>query len=596
MVHRFAAACLCLLLLVPALARAEIDWQHGLAMHGAPAYGPQASHFAYADPQAPKGGTLSQAVVGAFDSLNPFIVTGRTAAGVRQYHFASLLARSWDEPFSLYPYVAEAVAVPEARDWIAFRIDPDARFHDGTPITVADIVFTMELLRERGLPSFRNTYGKIDRVEYLGEDGVRFWLSEEADRETPLVIGLMPVLSQAWYEDRPFDRASLEIPLGSGPYRIDRVDAGRRIDYTLVEDWWAADRMAFRGQNNFAALRFDYYRDAGVALEAFKTGAYSLRREVSAERWATSYDFPAIQDGRATLLTLPHDRPEGMRGLAFNTRRGAFADRRVRQALAYAFDFDFVNRTLLHGQYQRTNSYFVNSDLAAEGLPGPEELALLEPFRDQLPPEVFEAAFVPPGEGVDGRNNLRQAQRLLQEAGWEVRDGRLVHGTSGQPLRFEILLADASNERIALAYIDRLRRLGIEAVARTVDSAQYAERTDTYDFDMLLHQWRVTLSPGAEQHFYWSSASADMPGTRNYPGVRDPVVDALIDRLTNATDREALVAAARALDRVLLWGHYVVPLYYLDRDFIAYWGDLQRVEEVDPVYGTVLDAWWQDAP
>lgn len=591
MIKRFVA---CLwFLLAPGLATAEIGWQHGLAMHGTPAYGPEAGHFAYANPDAPRGGTLSQAVVGAFDSLNPFIVTGRTAAGVRQYHFASLMARGWDEPFSLYPYVAEAVALPEERDWIAFRLNPAARFHDGTPIAVADLVFSMETLRRHGLPSFRNTYGKIDRVEYLGEDGVRFWLTEDADRETPLVIAMMPILSRAHHEDREFDRASLEVPLGSGPYRIARVDAGRRIDYQRVEDWWGEDLMAFRGHNNFAELRFDYYRDAGVALEAFKANAYTIRREFNAERWATGYDFPAARDGRATLLTLPHDRPEGMRGLAFNTRREIFADPRVRQALAYAFDFDFVNRTLLHGQYRRTDSYFVNSDLAAEGAPGEAERALLEPFRDRLPADLFDQAFVPPGEGGDPRGNLRQAQRLLQEAGWEVRGGTLVHGVSGRPLRFEILLSDSGDERVVLSFIDRLRRLGVEAHVRTVDSAQYAERTDTYDFDMLLHQWRVTLSPGAEQHFYWSSTSAELPGTRNYPGVRDPVVDALIVRLTDARDRDELVAAARALDRVLLWGHYVVPLYYLDRDFLAFWGDLRRVEGIDPVYGTVIDAWWQ---
>ena len=568
---------------------------HGIAMHGTPLYPAGFTHLAYADPAAPRGGELSQAAVGSFDSLNPFIVIGRTAAGVRGYHFASLMARSWDEPFSLYSYVAETIETPADRSWVAFRLDPDARFHDGTPITVDDVIFSMETLREHGRPSFRRNYDRITAVERLGSDGVRFHLSAEADRETPLILGLMPIISRAYYEDRPFDRATLEIPLGSGPYRIVAVEPGRRVLFERVDDWWAADKPMFRGLNNFERLRFDYYRDSAVALEAFKSGAVNLNRETSAERWATRYDGPAIADGRITRLELANRRPAGMRGFVFNTRRPLFADARVRHALAYAFDFTWVNRNLLHGQYRRTDSYFVNSELAAPPHP-PEgaELALLEPFRDRLPPAVFDAAYAPPSTNTPGglRANLRAARDLLTEAGWVVDNGRLVHADNGTPFAFEILLSDPEDERVTLAFVDNLRRLGIAVSVRTVDSAQYNARIDGFDFDMIMHHWRVTLSPGAEQDFYWGSRSAEIDGTRNYAGVRDPVVDALIVRIADAATRDDLVVAVRALDRVLLWGHYVVPLYYQDSDLIAFWGDFDRVRAVEPVYGPVVEAWW----
>jgi microcin C transport system substrate-binding protein len=568
---------------------------HAMAMHGAPAYAEGFDHFSYANPDAPEGGVLSRAVPGSFDSLNPFIVAGRAAVGVRYYHFPSLMARSWDEPFSLYGYVAERVDLPPHRRWVTFHLHPEARFHDGTPITVDDVIFTMETLREVGLPSFRRNYGRIAGVERVGERGVRFRLTEEADRETPMILGLMPVLSRAYHRAHPLDRAGLDIPLGGGPYRIAEVEPGRRIVYERVEDWWAADLPAFRGQYNFDRLRFDYYRDDDVALEAFRAGAYVFRRESEAERWATDYDFPAVDAGEVTLLTLGHGRPSGLRGFVFNTRRAPFDDRRVRAALAHAFDFEWVNARLLQGQYERISGMFTNSPLAPRGLPGPAELELLEPFRATLPDEVFGPAFRPPStDGPGGlRRNLRTARRLLAEAGWRVREGVLVHGDTGVPLAFEIVLRQASDERIALAYADTLARLGVRASVRTVDSAQYTERMHTYDFDVTINFWNVTLSPGAEQDYYWGSRSAGIEGTRNLPGVRLPAVDGLIGALEDALTYEDLTAAARALDRVLMWGYYVVPLHYLDRDLVAHWGDLRRVEGADPLYGTVVEAWWQ---
>ena len=568
---------------------------HALAMHGTPLYDDGFVHFAYANPDAPKGGELSMAVLGSFDSLNPFVVAGRAAAGVREYHFPSLMARSWDEPFSLYGYVAERVELPSHRRWVTFYLNPQARFHDGTPITVDDVVFTIETLREVGLPRFRRNYGLIERVERIGERGIRFRLSEDAERETPMVLGLMPVLSRRYHAEHPLDRADLSVPLGGGPYRIALVEPGRRIVYERVEDWWAADLPALRGQFNFDRIRVDYYRDDDIAIEAFRTGAYNFRREAQAERWATDYDFPAAAAGEVTLLTLPHSRPSGLRGFVFNTRRAPFDDQRVRQALAYAFDFEWANTHLLQGQYRRIQGMFTNSPLAPHGVPDGVELELLTPFRGALPDQVFGPAYRAPSTAAPGglRRNLRTARQLLQQAGWRVRDGVLVNDETGVPLTFEIVLRQASEERMALAYADTLARLGVQASIRTVDSAQYAERMHRYDFDMTVDFWNVTLSPGAEQDYYWGSRSAGIEGTRNLPGVREPAVDALVDRLENAETYTDLTPAAHALDRVLMWRYYVVPLQFLDRDYVAFWGDLRRVDGVDPLYGTVIEAWWQ---
>lgn len=567
---------------------------HGIAMHGEPLYPADFDHLSYADPDAPRGGTLVQAATGTFDSLNPFIVIGRTAAGVRAYHFASLMERSWDEPFSLYGYVARSIETPADRSWVAFRLNPDARFHDGTPITVDDVQFTMETLREHGTPGFRRNYDRIASVERIGDDGIRFTLNDEADRETPMIIALMPVLSRAYYTQHPIDRTSLDIPLGSGPYRISAVDPGRSIAFSRVEDWWADDLPVFRGMHNFTTLRFDYYRDTAIAIEAFKSGEYNFRRETSAEAWATDYDFPAARRGDVTLLEWPHHRPEGMSGFVFNSRRALFADPRVRRALIYAFDFEWINRTLLYGRYRRADSYFANSDLASHGLPEGAELALLEPLRDIVPAAAFTEPYTVPATDGSGRarDNLRTARDLLQDAGWTIDRGTLVDG-DGRPFAFEILLNDPSDERIALAYADTLQRLGIQASVRTVDTAQYTARTATFDFDMIRFRWPVTLSPGAEQNLYWGSGSAATEGSRNYAGVEDAAVDALIGALEDARDRDALVAAARALDRVLLWGNYVVPLYYDTVDRIAFWGDLDWVRDADPLYGLVVESMWQ---
>jgi microcin C transport system substrate-binding protein len=583
---------------LPAAAQAQAPGG-GIAMHGEPKYPADFAHFAYANPDAPKGGELRQAVVGSFDTLNPFIIGGQTDQVrliVPPYNFATLMTRGWDEPFTLYPYVAERAEMSEDRRTVTFWLNPKAVFHDGSPLTADDVIFTWATQGTKGLPNTRALYESMDGIDRIDDRTVRFRFKEGGARENPLVVAMQPILSKAWYTSHPFDQPSLDPPLGAGPYAIGAVDAGRSITLTRVKDWWGADLPAMRGLYNFDTLRFDFYLDADTALEAFKADAYTLRRERDAEKWVSgAYDFPAVQDGRVTMLTLPHFRPVGMMGFAMNTRRPQFADPRVRRALILAFDFEWINKTLLGGQYKRDDSYFANSALAATDTPQGAELQLLEPFRDQLPPQLFTEPYtLPPSDGSGrSRENLRAAQALLAEAGWTIKDNVLVDG-NGTPFRFEILLQNKGFQRIALAYADQLRRLGIQATIRLVESAQYANRTEGYDFDVILNTWISTLSPGVEQSRYWGSGSADVAGTRNYPGVKSPVVDAMIKAVNAARSQEELQAAVHALDRVLLWGNYVVPLYYLDRDYVAYWGNLGRVTSVNPTYGTVLEAWWSN--
>ena len=570
---------------------------HAITSHGSPKHGEDFRHFDFANPDAPKGGTLIRSVVGSYDSLNPFIVRGTSAAGLIDYFYPRLMYRNWDEPFGLYGYVAESVETPADRSWITFRLNPRAQFHDGTPITVDDVIFSMETLREKATPRYRANYDLIETVERVGSNGVRFNLSDEADREAPLRIALMPILSAADFAQRSFDETWLTPPLGGGPYAIADIDPGRSIVYERIRDWWGADLPQFRGTFNFDVLRFDYYRDATIALQAFTAGEYNYRVEFNLDRWVTAYDFPAVRDGEVTLVDAPHGRSLGMRGYTFNARRPVFQDVRVREALRYAFDFEFVNRTYLHSQYSRIESYFSNSVMAASGRPEGPELALLERFRGQVPEEVFEAPPRQPATDGSGnaRANLRIASRILDDAGWVVRDGVRVNQATGEPLSFEILLRSASDERDAAAFAGNLRRIGVDVRIRLVDSSQYVDRLNKYDYDMIVHRFAVSLSPGAEQVNRWGSEYADFEGGRNYAGVKDPVVDALALALAAAPDREALVAAARALDRVLLAGHYVIPLYFSDIDHIAYWGDLGYVDH-QPLYGQIstIDSWWSN--
>ena len=592
---------LCLALLALALP-AHAEPVHGIAMHGEPKYAAGFKAFDYVNPEAPKGGTLRWAVTGSFDSLNPFIVRGRPAPGAGAADvFESLMARAQDEPFSLYGLIAETIETPPDRSWVEFRLRPEARWHDGSAITAADVLFSWETLRKHGRPNHRAYYGRVTKAEAPDPRTVRFTFAPLPeggyDRELPLILGLMPILPEAWWRGRDFEATLLEPPMGSGPYRIAALQAGRSLDYRRLPDYWGRELPVRRGTGNADLVRYDFYRDDGVALEAFKAGAADLRRELDPTRWATGYDFPAARDGRVRLEALAHGRPEPMRGFIFNSRRWPFQDRRVRQALGLAFDFAWINRSLYHGAFKRGASYYPNSELAATGLPGAEETALLAPFRAELPPELFTAP--PPLPETDGsgpaglRANLRAAQALLREAGWHIEGGELVDG-AGRPLAFEILLSAPAEEKIALEFARSLARLGVAARVRTVDSAQFQGRLDGFDYDVVLHQWLSTLSPGNEQAIFFGSAAAELTGGRNYAGIRSAAVDALAGSLGQAPDRAALVARVRALDRVLSWGFYAVPLFYLGEDRVASWCWLHRPALV-PVYGFLPDVWWLDA-
>jgi len=484
--------------------------------------------------------------------------------------------------------------MPEDRSWVAFTLRPEARWHDGKPVTIDDVIWSLETLRDKGAPFYRYYYKNVKSVEPAGERRVKFTFDETTNRELPLIIGQLPILPKHYYEGREFDKTTLEPPLGSGPYRIRSFEPGRTVVYERVGDYWGADLPVNLGTYNFEELRYEYYRDANVALEAFKAGAYDIRTENTSKFWATAYTGPTFDAGWIVKEEIPHELGTGMQGFAFNLRRPLFQDPKVREALAYAFDFEWTNRTIMYGQYDRTESYFSNTELAAEGLPSAAELELLEPFRDQLPEEVFTEVYrAPATEGEGGiRQNLRTALGLLREAGWSVEDGRLVNA-EGQPFRFEILLNGPSFERHTLPFLKNLERLGIAATVRAVDPAQYQNRMNDFDFDMTVESFGQSLSPGNEQRDFWGSEAAAITGSRNTIGIADPVVDHLIERIIEAPTREDLVTATRALDRVLLWGHYVIPHWHSRIFRVAYWNKFDRPETTPP-YGLPLFSWWVD--
>jgi peptide/nickel transport system substrate-binding protein len=568
--------------------------QPGLAMHGEPREPAQFTHLPYANPEAPKGGRATFAVQGSFDSLNPLIVKGVPAEGVREYIYESLLTRAYDEPFSLYGLIAESVETPDDRSFVEFTLRPEAKFSDGTPITVADVIFSHALLRDHGRPNHRSYYQKVVKVEQTGPRKVKFTFDASGDREMPLIIGLMAVLPRHLIDKEQFQKTTLAAPIGSGPYKVAKVDPGKSIVFRRDPAYWARDLPVARGHYNFDEIRFDYYRDAGSMFEAFKSGLVRLRKEDDPSRWTEGYTFPALRDGRVVKEELPVETPAGMSALVFNTRRPIFADKRVREALIKLFDFEWVNRTLYHGQYARTESYFARSDLSADGRPADSaERALLAPFADEVKPAVMDGSFAFPvsdgsGENREGR---REALQLLEAAGYRLTGGKLINVATGEPFTFEILAVTRPQERLLLTYARALQQVGIEARIRQVDSAQYQRRKQTYDFDMIQYFWPVSLSPGNEQSFRWGSNAAATEGTLNYPGVKNAGVDAMIEALLKAKDRRGFVAAVRALDRLLLSGDYVIPLFHLPRQWVAHWNDLKR-PETTPLYGYQIDTWW----
>ena len=595
----------------------ETKPRHGIAMHGDLKYGPDFRHFDYVNPNAPKGGSVRLSAIGTFDSFNPFIVKGSPATGVGEL-FESLLTSSSDEAFTEYGLLAESVEMPEDRSWVAFNLRPDARWHDGKPVTPDDVIFSLETLKTKGRPFYRFYFGNVAKAEKTGPRRVRFTFADTknqqqgrtvgqgpgcdfaldagTNRELPLIIGQMSILPAHYWQGREFDKTTLEPPVGSGPYRVKSFEPGRSVTYERDPEYWGKDIPVNKGRHNFDIIRYDYYRDGTVALEAFKAGEYDFRSENISKNWATAYDAPPVKAGLIKKEEIRHQLPTGMQAFVFNTRRPMFKDARVRQALAHAFDFEWTNKNLFFGQYARTVSFFSNSELASRGLPTGEEKKILDCFKDRIPAEVFTKAYQPPTSDGSGniRPNLRQALRLLKQAGWEVKDGILVETASGQEMRFEILIQQPTWERITLPFKRNLKRLGVEARVRTVDPAQYQKRTDDFDFDMVVDVFGQSLSPGNEQRDYWSTEAAGRDGSRNTVGIKDPVIDALAELIIQAPSRQDLVARARALDRVLLWGHYVIPHWHFQAFRVAYW-DKFGLPARPPKYSLGFDGWWIDA-
>lgn len=576
-----------------ATAEPRQDGAHGIAMHGRPALPRDFAHLPYVNPDAPKGGRIVLGQHGTFDSLTAFIVRGVAAAGLRDYVYESLLGRSLDEPFSLYGLIARTIDVPPDRRSITFHLDPRARFSDGRPVTTDDVIFSWEQLKDKGLPYMRAHYRTVQKATVVQPGSVRFDFDPHGNREAPLLLGLMPILPKHLIDPESFELTSLDPPVGSGPYKVAAVDAGRSITYQRDPDWWGRDLPINRGRFNFDEVRYDYYRDASALFEAFKAGQISLRPEEDPARWTEATSLPAVNEGRARIAEFDLGVPAGMAAFAFNNRRWPFADQRVRQALILMFDFEWVNRNLYHGSFTRTQSYFERSVLASTGRAADaRERALLAPFAKYVKPEVLEGAWSLPSSDGSGHNreNLSRAIALLKEAGFSLSKGKMRAG-DGRALSFEILAASRAQERLMLAYTNTLRRLGIDVRVRQADSSQYQERLRTFDFDMIQANWPASLSPGNEQINRWGSNAADIERSLNYPGVKNPAVDAMIEALLKAEEREDFEAAVRALDRVLISGDYVVPLFHLKRQWVGYWANLQPAPR-PTLYGFNVDTWW----
>ncbi len=571
---------------------------HALALYGEPKYPATFAHFDYVSPEAPKGGTVNLAAVGSFDSLNPFIVRGLPAAGLGLM-YQTLLEKSLDEPQTGYGLLAESVELAEDRSWVRFTLRPEAVWNDGTPVSAGDVIWSFNTLMKDGAPFYRSYYAQVAKAEEISPRIVQFTFKSAGNRELPLIIGDMPVLPKNYWTapKRDFSKTTLDIPMGSGPYAIKSVEPGRRITFERVKNWWAENLPINKGRYNFDTIGFDYYRDPDVAFQAFLSGSVDFRQENVAKNWAQGYNHPNVVSGKIKRQEIAHELPAGMQAFVYNTRRPIFQDARVREALAYAFDFEWSNKQLAFGSYTRTNSYFANSPLAATQPISEGELKLLEPYRAQLPSRVFTDAYQPPktnGSG-DVRDNLRQAKKLLEEAGWKLENG-LLKNAAKEPFTFEILYDSNMFDRWILPFISNLRKLGIHANLRVIDVAQYQNRMNDFDFDMTVSSFGQGLTPGNEQSAYWGSAVADEKGSMNIMGIKNPAIDDLSQKITQCQTYEDLVTTVKALDRVLLWNFYVIPQWYVGTFRIAYWNKLGHPAATPPYALPMIDTWWTASP
>ncbi len=565
-----------------------------IAMHGRPALPDDFTALPYANPGAPKGGQLTLSQIGTFDSLNPFVVKGTSPSGMRGFVFESLMMRSNGEPFTLYPLIASTVTTDAARSFVEFSLDPRARFSDGTSITSAEVLSSFHLLRGKGRPNYRLYYGKVAKAEAIDAQTVRF-IFAEPDPELALIIGLMPVISTKAIDPELFDESGLTPIIGSGPYRVRTIEAGARVVLERAPDYWGASLPVNRGLYNFDEIRYVYFRDANTEFEAFRKGLIDARFEADPTRWETGYDFPAAKTGDVVRETIATGTPRPYSALVFNTRRPLFSDIRVRHALIELFDFEWLNRSLYYGLYQRTASFFHGSSLSfMNHAADAQELSMLEAFPEAVVPNVLDGTYRPPvsdGSGRD-RNRLRIALILLEDAGWTLRNRALVDAKTGEPFSFEIMVATREHERLALAYSSQLRRAGITARVRYVDSVQFNARRKSYDFDMMPFTWVQSLSPGNEQAFYFGAAAADTPGSRNYMGVRSPALDAAISALISVQDEARFVSSARMLDRILISGAYAVPLFHTPGQWLARWSRIAH-PQTPSLYGSQPETWWR---
>jgi len=578
------------------------QWRHGLSLFGDIKYPADFKQFGYVNANAPKGGRLRIAATGSFDSLNPFIIKGRPAA-LSAMIYDSLMTSAADEPATEYGLLAEAVSHPADYSSVTYRLRAEARWHDGKPVTPEDVVFSLDMLKANH-PRYGYYYKNVTKAEKTGEREVTFTFDQKGNRELPQITGQLQIVPKHYWQGtdasgkkRDITETTLTPPLGSGPYRIKEVAAGRYVVAERVADYWGKDLPVNVGRYNFDEIRADYYRDTNISFEAFKADEFDVWFENRAQRWATGYDIASVKSGAIIKEVFKTKNAQSMQAFVFNTRKARFADPKVRLALNYAFDFEWANKNLFYGQYTRVNSYFSNSELAATGLPEGKELEILNTIKDQVPPEVFTTVYKNPvsADARASRANLRQARKLLAEAGWTVKGGKLVNAKTGEQMTMEFLLVSPAFERVVNPYVKRLERLGIRAVPRIVDTAQYQNRLDNFDFDVIVGGWGQSLSPGNEQRNYWGSAAAGRKGSRNYVGINDPAIDKLIDRIIFAKDRAELVAATRALDRVLLWNHFVVPQWYFAGSRVARW-DRFGIPEKRPDFGIGYpDTWWYDA-
>lgn len=573
---------------------AKTNISHAIAMHGEPKYDQNFISVEYVSNNAEKGGNIVRSAIGTYDTFNPFTLKGTSAAGIGLL-YESLTVGSSDEAFTEYGLLAKSIEWPDDRSWVTFTLRDEAKWHDGKKITSDDVVWTFNTLMEKGHPFYKYYYGDVSEVIKISENKVKFEFSTNTNKELVLIVGQLPVLPKHYWENKNFEETTLDVPIGSGPYKVKSFDAGRSITYELDMDYWGFENNIVPikvGKDNMGSIRYDYYKDRGVEREAFKSGEIDFFSENTSKEWATGYDIDAVTEGLIKKELIPHENPQGMQAFAFNTRKDIFADKRVRKALSFAFDFEWTNKNLFYGAYKRTDSFFENSELASSGLPSQAELAYLNPYIDQLPKEIFNEEYSNPKTDGSGfiRNELQEATKLLQEAGWKLRDGKLEN-SNGEPFEFEILLVSPAFERIVLPFIDNLEKLGINASLRTIDSSQYQKRIESFDFDMVVFTFSQSLSPGNEQRNFWSSGAADTNGSRNIIGIKNNVIDLLIENLINAKDREDLITISRALDRVLLWNYYVIPQWHISAYRVLYW-DMFDQPKQKPKYSLGFDTWW----